>query len=218
MIGKFRYVPDVHRAAREETDLDKRLGGVLALVLAVGLLVVILGATGCAPSKPTGVSQNTETVTGGAGTAPAGGDESSGTTASGAKASWHEQDDPDIAYQGKWTTFAHPIHSAGSYAFTKTQGSKVTIKFHGTAITYITAKDAIYGIAKVTLDGGTPISVDLYNAGGPTGQQKVWHASDLPDADHTLVIECTGAKNDASGAKYIGLDAVDVTGTLIDAH
>ena len=131
----------------------------------------------------------------------------------------HEQTDLGVfSYSGTWATLANPIHSAGDYVYTKTVGSKVTIKFHGTGISYITAKDAIYGIVQITLDGGTPDTRDLYNAGGPVGQQNVWSTSGLANTDHTLVIECTGAKNPASGAKYIGLDAVDVAGTLIDAH
>jgi hypothetical protein len=204
---------------------------VLVVVLTVGLVVGIVGVSGCASSKPVDNSQNAGTTTGGTGATTgstgattggtggtsSGAGQSSGTNTSGAKTRY-EQDNPDIAYQGTWATLDNAIHSAGSYAYTKTVGSSVTIKFHGTAISYITAKDDIFGVAKVTLDGGTPATVDLYKSGDPVGQQKVWSASGLADSDHTLVIECTGAKNPASGAKYIGLDAVDVVGTLIDAH
>ena len=135
----------------------------------------------------------------------------------------YEQTDLSMfSYTGTWTTYALPVHSAGSYNFTKTTGSKVTITFHGTGITYITCKDSIYGIAQVSLDGGAPDSVDLIiplpdraNTGGWLGQQPVWSASGLSNTDPTLVIECTGAKNPLADGKFIGVDAVDVVGYLL---
>jgi predicted ester cyclase len=128
-----------------------------------------------------------------------------------------EQSDSMIAYDGDWRTLAKPFHSAGSYAYTNTSGGKAIVRFHGTSIDYITNKDALYGVVKVTLDGGEPSLVDLYNPVRNIAQSRVWSASDLEDADHVLTIEWTGLKNPASPNFYVGLDAVDIRGTLLPA-
>ena len=129
----------------------------------------------------------------------------------------YEQTDSRISFVGSWTTLARTFHSGGSYMYTNVAGSRVTVKFHGTAIDYITNKDRVYGIAQVVLDSGTPVNVDLYSGIRNIAQAKVWSASGLADADHTLVISYINKKNPLSSGYYIGLDAVNITGTLLQA-
>jgi hypothetical protein len=126
-----------------------------------------------------------------------------------------EQDDPNLAYFGSWTTLARTFHSAGNYAYTNRAGGKVVARFTGTDVDYITNKDTSYGIAKITLDGGTPEFVDLYNPLRNAAQNKAWHASGLSNSAHVLVIEWTGLKNLASTNTYVGLDAIDVVGSVV---
>jgi hypothetical protein len=129
-----------------------------------------------------------------------------------------EQDDTRIAYSGTWSSLARAFHSGGSYAFSGRPGGKITAKFHGTGIAYVTNKDTMYGIARVTLDGGVPIDVDLFNPVRNSARAEVWHANGLEDTDHTVTIEYTGTKNASSTAYFIGLDALDVNGVLLDAN
>ena len=70
----------------------------------------------------------------------------------------------------------------------------------------------------VTLDGGTPQTVDRYSPTLNVFQSKVYSVSGLANATHTLVISCPHAKNAKSSNYYVGLDAVDITGTLLDAR
>ena len=72
---------------------------------------------------------------------------------------------------------------------------------------------SVYGIAKVTVDGGTPVMVDLYSA-STMYQQKVWNTGFLTDGTHTVVIEWTGTKNAKATKTNIGIDAVQVVGTV----
>ena len=88
-----------------------------------------------------------------------------------------EQTDPWIGYRGNWTTLTRNFHSGGSYTFADRPGGKAVIRFRGTAIDYITNKDTVYGIAKVTLDGGTPTFVDLFNPIRNIAQSRVWSAT-----------------------------------------
>ena len=92
----------------------------------------------------------------------------------------------------------------------------MTVTFNGTYLSWIAKKSPVYGEAKVTLDGGTPVIVDLYSAGA-LWQQNVWNTDTLPAGSHTLKIEWTGTKDAAASATNISVDAFDVLGTLTQA-
>ncbi len=125
----------------------------------------------------------------------------------------YQQTDTHLAYTGSWGTGLNPGASGGSWGYTNTTGSLVTVKFTGTSIGWITVKSPNYGIARVTLDGGTPVTVDLYSP-DTKWQQKVWSATGLPNSAHTVTIAYTGTKNPAAAGAYTGVDAFEVQGTL----
>ena len=93
---------------------------------------------------------------------------------------------------------------------TETAGKNVTLKFRGTSISWIGYRGPDAGIARVKVDGGEASEVDLYS---PTVkvQEVVFTATGLPDANHTLTIEATGRKNEASTGARVVVDAFDVT-------
>jgi hypothetical protein len=76
----------------------------------------------------------------------------------------------------------------------------------------VAKKSPVYGIAKLTLDNATAL-VDLYSA-STLWQQKVWNSGLLAPGSHTLTIEWTGTKRTAATATNIGVDALDVLGTV----
>jgi len=128
-----------------------------------------------------------------------------------------EQTNAYLKYVGTWTTGSGSSFSGGSYKYTNASNGSVTIKFTGSAVSYIARTATGYGNALVTLDGGTPEYVDLYSA---TTKYKVsvWSAASLGAGTHTLVIARSGTRG--SGLGYsICFDAVDVTGgALVDAN
>jgi hypothetical protein len=71
----------------------------------------------------------------------------------------------------------------------------------------------VYGKAKVTLDGATPVIIDLY-AAKELWRQKVWETKTLVPGTHTVKIEWTGTKSSAATGTNIGVDAFDVIGVL----
>ncbi len=127
-----------------------------------------------------------------------------------------QQTDTRLAFTGTWGTGSNSGASGSSWGYTNTSGSLVTVKFTGTSLGWITVKSPNYGIAQVTVDGGAPVTVDLYSP-DTKWQQKVWSATGLPDSAHTVTIAYTGTKNPSAAAAYIGADAFDVVGTLTQA-
>jgi cell wall-associated NlpC family hydrolase/putative cell wall-binding protein len=125
----------------------------------------------------------------------------------------YEQNNAALVYTGTWTASSSTSASAGSFRYADTAGSSVTVKFTGTSLAWIGKRSPVYGIAKVTLDGGDPVLVDLYDA-GTVWNTLIWQTGTLAAGAHTLVIEWTSAKNDAATDYNVSVDAFDVAGAL----
>ena len=127
----------------------------------------------------------------------------------------HEQNDARLSYGGPWVVSSASGLSSGTQETLYAPGS-VTVKFEGTYLAWITRKASYYGVARVTLDGKTSTTVDLYS---PTEvyKAKVYSTGLLARGPHTLTIEWTGVKNPASAYHLIGVDAFDVAGSLMQA-
>jgi N-acetylmuramoyl-L-alanine amidase len=127
-----------------------------------------------------------------------------------------QQSDPKLTYVGKWGTSATGSPSGGSFAYANSAGGATSIKFQGTYLVWIAKTGPQYGKARVALDGGEAIYLDLYSPGS-LYQQKVYSTGLLEEGPHTLTIEWAGLKNTRASSYYIDLDAVDVMGTLLTA-
>jgi beta-galactosidase GanA len=119
-----------------------------------------------------------------------------------------------LAYSGSWQHVgAEQNYTGGDYAHTEsfsgTGGDGVSIPFTGTAIRWISSKDANHGIADVFLDGAKVATVDGYSA-TKLNQQVFYQTSGLPDGPHTLRIVVTGTANPAANGTFVVVDAVDL--------
>jgi hypothetical protein len=112
-------------------------------------------------------------------------------------------------YAGTWATNSSPSASGGSYAYTNVSGAQVTVDFSGTYLAWVAKTCGWYGKAEVTLDGGTPVIVDLYSA-GTVWKKTVYATGLLTDEPHSLVIRWLGSKNRRSSGTAIGVDAFDL--------
>jgi murein DD-endopeptidase MepM/ murein hydrolase activator NlpD len=122
----------------------------------------------------------------------------------------YEQSDSHIAYAGTWYTFSTNAASGGSYLRAKTGGASATISFNGTYLGWIATRGTTLSKARVSLDGGDPVTIDLA-ASTVAYQQRVWNTGTLAGGNHTVKISW-----DAYNAvgKYISVDAIEVAGTL----
>jgi SpoIID/LytB domain protein len=126
-----------------------------------------------------------------------------------------EETDSRIAFAGTWQTGANVALSGGTQSFTESSTARAVVSFVGRGVSWIGSRSPRYGVARVTLDGGVPQTVDLYSA--LTGYAlTLWSKSGLAFGRHTLVIDATGEKNAASEGHFLSVDAVDVTGGSID--
>jgi hypothetical protein len=123
-----------------------------------------------------------------------------------------QDDNSALTYTGSWTQGKTSLASGGSVGLLNSAGS-VSLTFSGTHVNWISAMAATYGKASVTVDGGDPDTVDLYSL-TTKWQQTVWSKSLVDSGTHTVTISWTGQKNAAATNTYIGLDALDIVGTV----
>ena len=134
-----------------------------------------------------------------------------------------QETDPDVVFSAddwvqadssfSWSgggVYTAPDPPVGGARVTETPGEIVTLTFRGTSISWSGDRGPNGGIASVSVDGGVASEVDTYS---PTYkiQDVVFTATGLADAIHTLTIEATGRKNNASTGAQIVVDAFDVT-------
>ena len=61
--------------------------------------------------------------------------------------------------------YSNANHYQGSYRYANTGGATACVGFTGTGFSWITQKAPDFGIAQISIDGGTPVDVDLYSSG-----------------------------------------------------
>ena len=119
-----------------------------------------------------------------------------------------EQNDPSVAYSGGWWPNANASHSGGEAVLTNTRGSRATVSFTGTGITWKGVADAWAGLATVYVDGRMQI-VDTYS---PVSryQQAILSVRNLSAGPHTLTIEVTHERGPSTSGSWVWIDGFDI--------
>ena len=83
------------------------------------------------------------------------------------------------------------------------------MKFTGTAIDWITGTGKGFGKASVSIDGGAPVTVDMYSSAAKW-QQTVFSSGPLSAGPHTMVIQLLGTKNASATGTKVMIDAFNL--------
>ncbi len=121
-----------------------------------------------------------------------------------------EQNVPSVSSSGSWHSKSMSALSGGSAILAMDTGSRASLSFTGTGISWIGYTDAWSGIANVSIDNNSPIRVDTYSS-SDVAQAKAFNIGGLVRGNHTITIEVTGQKNRLSRGRWIWLDAFDVS-------
>jgi parallel beta-helix repeat protein len=127
----------------------------------------------------------------------------------------YEQTNTKLSYAGTWTPYSNKLFSGNSYAWLGSTGY-VDISFTGTSLDWVGRTGPGFGIARVTFDGGTPETVDLYSSSNVYSAVLKTFTSPV-NGPHTVRIEYTGTKNILSTGRLVSVDALDVIGELTQA-
>jgi hypothetical protein len=110
-----------------------------------------------------------------------------------------------------WGTFSTASASGGSYVRTSNYNATVIIPFNGTLLNVVSTKGTTLGKVDISVDGGTPVTVDLANP-VTQYQQTVFSTGILAAGMHWVQMTKNAT---ATTAQYISLDRVEVAGTLV---
>jgi hypothetical protein len=91
-------------------------------------------------------------------------------------------------------------------------GPMAVFNFTGTSVIWIGKKGPNIGIAAVAIDGGTPTTIDNYNA-TTLFQQQLASFTGLANGSHTMSIQATCTKNASSTDFYQVVDAFIINGS-----
>jgi len=116
----------------------------------------------------------------------------------------------EFSYDANWgvTNGVSDMYD-GTANWSHTAGATATFQFSGNQVALHAVKDVDQGIMTVSVDGGTPQSVDDY-ASSRNASGVVWTSPMLATGTHTLTIVNTGQKNPASSGDNIAIDRADV--------
>ena len=120
-----------------------------------------------------------------------------------------QENHPALLYSGTWFANASVVHDEGRAVLAMDKGSKVTIAFDGTGVSWIGYRDEWSGVARVYLDGAEKTTVDTYVAPS-RARTTLYTITNLPQGAHTLTIEATGARNESARGAWVWVDAFDV--------
>jgi hypothetical protein len=123
------------------------------------------------------------------------------------------ESDTHLIYTGSWATEIDPYCSGWTSRSASTPGSSVTISFNGVNLRLVATKTRLCGKASVSLDGGTPVLVDLYS-GRTRFREAVWSTGFLAPGKHTVTMSWSGDVNRRALGTSINLDTVEVIGAL----
>jgi hypothetical protein len=98
---------------------------------------------------------------------------------------------------------------AGTATWDPNAGASATFTFTGNEAALHAVQDVDQGKMTVSVDGGTPTTVDDYSA-TRDGSAIVWTSGSLAAGTHTVTITVLGQKNASSSGTTIALDSMDV--------
>jgi len=98
---------------------------------------------------------------------------------------------------------------AGTATWNPNAGATASFTFTGNEAALHAVQDVDQGRMTVSVDGGTPTTVDDYSA-TRAGNAIVWTSGSLATGTHTVSVTVLGQKNGASSGTTIALDSMDV--------
>jgi len=121
-----------------------------------------------------------------------------------------EQDNPAMTYLGRWFKNNSAALSGGAAALATDAGSRASLSFTGSGVSWMTYQDQWSGVARVYVDGELKTTIDNYASPSRAGVS-AYSISGLGSGSHTIAIEATGSRNSSSQGSWVWVDAFDVT-------
>lgn len=121
-----------------------------------------------------------------------------------------EQNNAAMTFTGRWFANNSAALSGGSAALATDAGSRASLSFTGSSVSWITYQDQWSGVARVYVDGELKTTIDNFASPARVGVA-AYSIGGLAPGTHTITIEATGSRNSSSQGSWVWVDAFDVT-------
>ncbi len=115
----------------------------------------------------------------------------------------YQNEDPNIAYTGTWTTWNDSRASGASTRYSNDTTASATLTFTGRQVSLLFTRYTSRGNVAITIDGGTPVLLNQY--GAALSFQNRWDSPLMAAGTHTVKFSHPG------GTKYIDVDAIIIS-------
>ncbi|HET6507980.1 MAG TPA: hypothetical protein VFG42_14410 [Baekduia sp.] len=117
-----------------------------------------------------------------------------------------------ITYTSGWQTTTTPTdYVNGDAHYSNVAGDYAQWTFTGTAVRVLGGLSPDHGKADVSIDGGTPVTVDAY-AASVQPRQELFKRTGLSPGSHTIRVTIDHTKNASASDYYVDLDAFETAG------
>ena len=120
-----------------------------------------------------------------------------------------EENHPALRFSGRWYPNVSAVHSGGHAVLATDAGSRVSVGFVGTGVSWVANRDEWSGVARIYVDGQLKTEIDTYLS--PARATTVPYAiTGLAAGQHILTIEATGIHNQSARGSWVWIDGFDV--------
>ena len=112
-----------------------------------------------------------------------------------------------FGFPGGWTRITAATFSGGRAMSTTRAGINATLTVTGSKFGWVSARGPTLGIATVSVDGGAPVTVDLYSATSLPASV-VYVTPALAAGTHVIRVTPTGTRNARSTGNRVDVDAI----------
>ena len=120
-----------------------------------------------------------------------------------------EENHPALRFSGRWYPNVSAVHSGGHAVLATDAGSRVSVGFVGTGVSWVANRDEWSGVARIYVDGQLKTEIDTYLS--PARATTVPYAiTGLVAGQHILTIEATGIHNQSARGSWVWIDGFDV--------
>ena len=126
-----------------------------------------------------------------------------------AEATHVEDNDPALRFIGRWYSNENPALSGGRAIMATDPGTRLSLGFRGTGISWISYRDEWSGVARIFIDDDLKATVDNFLAPSRTGAVP-YAISGLQPGVHVLTIEVTGTHSESSRGGWVWVDGFEI--------
>jgi hypothetical protein len=110
-----------------------------------------------------------------------------------------------------WQTATDELYDGGTAVYSSTEGAYMEYSFVGTHVEVWSVFGPDKGVARIMVDGKSPVEINLYEAIPSTAPQRIFRKSNMAIAPHRVTVTVTGIPGTVGGGTRVDVDCFKYT-------